>query len=393
MSFPFGHGNNNVVPFPKKSKTEAERDAQCHAVDIQRAWVFLAAMLAAFASIGLSFVGTAYNLERDGGANFATLAAALSVSIVVGIFQIVGWSILLETRSYQSLWRQIAGALCAAAFLVFGYGTSSYFNYASITAPSATVIYLSDLIEERIAKLEALRIRNDAAKQLLPLVEAEERAGCSAAKLEQEKGIYSGSAGTGLVSGGLDGICQRSTEAADALRAAVTANENNAARADHLVDQLENTLSNVGIPILERERHVQSLVRDLDDVIRDTRSARMNDSIEAFFATLVTAVASLDSTGGTAFQASQSDALSSLRDGFEERLPIIKELIAKIDAVQVPEVTLDDQPSVHEVMRYSVWKHPQNVLLALGIDSFCAFFILVLLLKEPSKAKPRKRRK
>ncbi|GAB5480221.1 MAG: hypothetical protein Marn2KO_36880 [Marinobacter nauticus] len=391
MPLDSGHGQAPVVSSSKVSKAEAALEAQYRLKDIQMVAVLLAAMLASIASIGLSFVGTAYNLERDGGATFTTLAAALSVSIVVGVFQIVGWSILLETRSYQTPLRKVGGALCTAAFLAFSYGTSSYFNYASITAPSATVIYLSDLVDERMKELEALSLRNDAARQLLPLVESEERAGCSAAKLEHERGIYSGSRGTGLVSGTLDGICQRSTKAADALRAAVATNAAYAQRTASLVAQLETTLSDVSMPILERERRVQALVRDLDDVVRDTRSARMNDSMEAFFATLVTAVTTLNSTGGTAFQARQSEALTSLREGFETRLPIIEALIAKVEAVEMPEVTLDDQPSVHEMMRYSVWKHPQNVLLALGIDSFAAFFILVLLLKEPIKPKPRKR--
>ncbi|MEO1724065.1 MAG: hypothetical protein AAFR84_16880, partial [Pseudomonadota bacterium] len=370
---------------PKHLIEDIEAERTRLRINFQRMFVLAGATLATIASIGLSFVGTAYNLERDGGDTFATLGSALSISLVVGAMQFIGWWVLLETRSYPTGLRKFGGALMTTAFLFFGYGTSSYFNYSSITAPSATVIYRSDEVQQRIAIMDVLRARLDTAKQLLPLVSAERAAGCSAAELEATKGIYSGSAGTGLVSGALDGICQRAAETERALIAALATAATTEAEARAILERLETGLTAVHEPILKRERYLTQEIRNLDAVMRDLAGARMTESVEAFFATLVTSVAALGPTGVNGFAARQNTALAALRQGFEERLPIIEDLVAKIDAVDVPQVTLDDRPSVHELMLYSVEKHPQNVLLALGLDSFCAFMILVLLLKEPPK--------
>lgn len=382
----FKKSRNGVPVKPPETFTEEiEAERTRLRINFQRMFVLLGATLATIASIGLSFVGTVYNLERDGGAEFSTIGSALSISIVIGAFQLIGWWVLLETRSYPSGLRKLGGGIMTTLFLFFGYGTSSYFNYSSITAPSATVIYRSDEVRQRIAVMDVLRSRLDTAKQLLPLVAAERAAGCSAAELEVSKGIYSSSPGTGLVSGALDGICQRATEAERALLEAIASASETEAEARTILDRLETGLTAVHEPILTRERFLTQELRGLDEVIRNLRASRMSESVEAFFATLVTSVASLGPTGGTGFAAKQNTALAALRQGFEERLPIIEELVDKIDAVDLPEVTLDDRPSVHELMRYSVDKHPQNVLLALGIDSFAAFMILVLLLKEPPK--------
>lgn len=350
--------------------------------------VVLATVLASAGSIGLSFVGTIYNLERDGGAVFSTTAAALIVTLIVGVFQIIGWGILLDTKHYETGFRKLGGALCALAFLFFGYGTSSYFNYASITAPSATVIYRSDQIDQLAATMDGLRIKADASAKLLPLVEAEERAGCSAARLEAETGAFSGSAGRGRVSGVLDGICQRATAAAESLRKGVALNAANAAKADAIVARLESLLSDTSIELLERERRITKAVRDLQAVIRQIRAAKMTESVEAFFKTLTTTVAALGSGDGKGFRAAQTLALQELRQGFKEREPIIRELVEKVAEAPVVGRTLDARPSVHEMMWHSVDKHPQNVLLALGIDSFAAFMILVLMLKQPRRRQP-----
>lgn len=370
-------------PRRKRKPTAQERAAA--AIDFQRLIVLIAAVIGQIASMGLSFIGTTYNLERDGGVEFSTTGAALAVSIVIATFQLAGWWILLDTKHYPTAWRKCAAVGLTAAFLCFGYGTSTYFNYSSITAPSATIIYRSDQVEERSDVLDALRRKADAAKQLLPLVRAEKEAGCSAAELEEKQGIYSGSKGTGLVSGALNGICQRATAAEAAVNETVAANAANAARAAAILAKLENELSDVSKPILERERAIAKLIRDLDEIISEVRGARMTESVEAFFATLVTSVAALGPQNGASFQAKQNLVLASLRRGFEERLPIIEDVIARIDAIDVPEASLDDRPSVHELMRYSVDQHPQNVLLAAGIDSFVAFMILVLLIKGPRR--------
>ena len=108
------------------------------ALDFQRFMVLLGATIGQIASLGLSFSGTVYNLERDGGAEFATVGAALAISIVIAVFQLIGWWVLLDTKHYPSGPRKFAGVLLTIAFLLFGYGTSSYFNYSSVTAPSAT---------------------------------------------------------------------------------------------------------------------------------------------------------------------------------------------------------------------------------------------------------------
>ena len=352
-------------------------------IDYQRFIILLAAALATFGSIGLSFGGTVYNLERDGGAVFSTIGSALSVSVVTGVFQFVGWWVLLDTRHYRSGLRKFGGAVCTIVFLLFGYGTSSYFNYTMLSAPSATVIYLSDEVEERTAVLDALRIRNDAINQLLPAVRAERDAACNAAELEGDSGAYSGSRGRGFVFAVFTDICNRAAVAVDALEAALAVNVENAERASAVLDALEAGLSDVDQPILERERTLRRLIRELDDIIRDARGARMTESTETFFAVLMSSVAALGSSDDLSFEARQNRTLMNLRAGFEERLPVIRRLIADVSQIDIPEVTLESRPSVHELMLHSVWQHPQNALLALGIDSFAAFMILVLLLKEP----------
>ncbi|MEM9061751.1 MAG: hypothetical protein AAGD13_14920 [Pseudomonadota bacterium] len=373
----------------KRSRTpnwQKEHDRVLAQLDFQRFMVLIAAVLGQIVSLGLSFSGTVYNLERDGGVTFETVGAAFMVSVVIAAFQLIGWWILLDTKNYPTAPRKVAGLGLTLAFLSFGFGTSSYFNYSSITAPSATTIYLGDQIDERINEFAALRLKADAAKQLFPLVRGEKEAGCSAAKLERDTGIYSGSKGKGLVSGALDGICGRSTEAEAAITAAVQTNEDNAKRAVEVIDQLELALIAVNEPILVRERVIVGLIRDLDEMNREVRGARMTESVKAFFETLVTSVAALGPQNANDFQGTQNTVLAALRQGFEERLPVIEDMIAKVDAIEVPEITLDNRPSVHELMRYSVGQHPQNVLLALGIDSFVAFMIAVLLVKGP---KPR----
>ncbi len=377
----------------RRRKSPSEHDRTLAAIDYQRLMVLIGAMLGQIASLGLSFTGTVYNLERDGGAEFATVGAALAVSIVIAVFQLIGWWVLLDTRHYPNPFRKFVGVLLTIAFLFFAYGTSSYFNYSSITAPSATIIYRSDQIEERTAVLDALRQKADAAKKLLPLVRAEKEAGCSAAKLEAETGIYSGSVGTGIVSGSLDGICERATEAEAAIAKAVVDNATNAERAANILGQLENALIAVNEPILTRERVITGLIRDLDGVIRDVRGARMTESVEAFFGTLVTSVSALGPDDGASFAGKQNAVLAVLRKGFEERLPIIEQLVDKVDAIDVPVAVLDDRPSVHELMFYSVDQHPQNVLLAAGIDSFVAFMILALLAKGPKARRTHPSRK
>ena len=357
------------------------------ALDFQRFMVLLGATIGQIASLGLSFSGTVYNLERDGGAEFATVGAALAISIVIAVFQLIGWWVLLDTKHYPSGPRKFAGVLLTIAFLLFGYGTSSYFNYSSVTAPSATIIYRSDQIDERIAVLDAFRVQADAAQKLLPLVRAEKEAGCAAAELEAEKGLYSGSRGKGLVSGSLDGICRRATEAEAAIVAAVSYNADNSRKAAAIIAQLENALIAVNEPILKRERAITALIRDLDDIIRDVRGARMTESVKAFFGTLVTSVAALGPQGSGSFAGKQNAVLAALRQGFEERLPIVERLVDEVDAVVTPEATLDNRPSVHELMLYSVDQHPQNVLLAAGIDSFTAFMILALLAKAPRSSR------
>lgn len=353
-------------------------------IDFQRAMVLGGAALGTVGSIGLSFGGTVYNLERDGGAMFSTIGSALSVSVVTGVFQFVGWWVLLDTRLYRTLWRQLGGLICAIAFLLFGYGTSSYFNYTMLSAPSATVIYLSDEVHERTETLDAQRIRADAINQLLPAVRAEREVACEAAELEGENGAYSGSRGRGFVFAVFTDICNRATVAVEALEAALAVNAANAQRARQVLDALETGLSDVSQPILERERRLRRLIRELDDIIRDVRGARMTESTETFFAVLVSSVAALESSDDLSFEARQNRALMNLRAGFEERLPVIRQLIADVSDTDVPEITLSNRPSVHELMLHSVWQHPQNAMLALGIDSFAAFMILVLLLKEPA---------
>ena len=376
----------------RPAKWQAEQTRVVATLDYQRLMVLIAAVLGQVASMGLSFTGTTYNLERDGGAEFATIGAAFMISVVIAAFQLIGWWVLLDTKHYPTLPRQLAGIALTGAFLFFGYGTSSYFNYSSITAPSATIIYRSDQVDERTATLDALRQKADAAKQLLPLVRAEKEAGCRAAELELTTGLYSGSKGTGLVSGALDGICARATEAETSITAAVAANEANAKRAAKILNQLEDALIAVHEPILKRERVITARIRDLDEIIREVRGARMTESVEAFFKTLVTSVAKLGPQNDGSFQGKQNAVLEALRSGFEERLPIIEGVIADVDAITVPEITLDNRPSVHELMFYSVDQHPQNVLLAAGIDSFVAFMILALLAKGPKpRPSPRNR--
>ena len=365
-------------PVPQSDTGDAHRK-----IDFQRFVILFAAALATLSSISLSFGGTVYNLERDGGAIFSTIGSALSVSVVTGVFQFVGWWVLLDTRLYPNVWRKIGGLICAVAFLLFGYGTSSYFNYTMLSAPSATVIYLGDEVHERTETLDALRIRADAINQLLPAVRAEQEVACNAAQIEGDDGAYSGSRGRGFVFAVFTDICNRATVAVEALEAALAVNAGNAARARAVLDALETGLSDVSQPILERERRLRRLIRELDDIIRDVRGARMTESTDTFFAVLVSSVAALGSSDELSFEARQNRALMNVRAGFEERIPVIRQAIADVSAVDVPAVTLSNRPSVHELMLHSVWQHPQNALLALGIDSFAAFMILALLLKEP----------
>ena len=378
--------SKHVKVYRPKSEQDAHlsRAAHMRALSWQEWLVLLATIVASSGSIGLSFEGTAYNLERDGGAIFSTTAAALIATVTIGVFQIIGWYILLDTRHYDSALKKAGGGLIALAFLFFGYGTSSYFNYASITAPSATIIYRSDQVEQLASAMDVLRRQSEASSQLLPLIEAEEQAGCSAAKLEAASGAYSGSRGKGRVSGVLDGICQRASAAAKAMRAAVAANEANAKQADLILAGLETLLSDTRLSLLERERRITAGVRELEAIIRKIRKARMVESAEAFFKTLTTSVAALGGTGGSGLQARQNLALRELRQGFTEREPIIAELVAKIASENVPEVAMDARPSVHEMLWYSADKHPQNVLVAMGIDSFALFMLLALTLKQPS---------
>lgn len=352
-------------------------------INFQLLYVLLAAALGTVASIGLSFGGTVYNLERDGGAMFSTIGSALSVSVVTGVFQLIGWWVLLDTRHYCTAWRKIGGLVCAVVFLLFGYGTSSYFNYTMLSAPSATVIYLSDQVRERTAILDALRVRADAINQLLPAVRAERDSACDAKDLEDAEGAYSGSPGRGFVYAVFADICKRASVAAEALEGALAVNVDNARRARAVLEALETGLSDVSAPILERERALRRLIRDLDDILRDVRGARMTESTDTFFAVLSSSVAALGSGDGLSLEARQNRALANLRAGMEERLPVIRKMIADVSQADVPAASLDTRPSVHELMLHSVGKHPQNVLLAAGIDSFAAFMILVLLLKQP----------
>lgn len=355
-----------------------DREERRRIVDAQRRMVLAAAFLGSIGSLALSFVGTVYNLERDGGDNFETIAAALIISLVVAAFQMVGWWVLLETRSFSGVWRKLGGVLCVLTFLGFGYGTSSYFNYTSVTSASATVIYVGDVIRERTAALDALRRRANIDEQLLSLVEAEKEAGCAAAELEAEKGIYSGSGGKGLVSGALDGVCRRSATAEGAMSEARARANRASESASAVFERLDDLMTDVDMPILVRERQAQAMIRSVDADLRDIVAASMTQSALAYFAGLQTTMADIGSN-------SQQAALTLLRKGFEERLPNVKALISASEAIKVPEPALPPRPAVHEMMLHSVEKHPQNALLALGIDTFAAFFCLVLILKEPTR--------
>lgn len=370
----------NVVPFPNASETQALRGRIAH----QMAIVMIVVAIGVSASTATSVFGMNLLLERDGGLSFQTTGSALIIALAVAAMQVVGWWVILDAESYRTFWRSAGAFLAAVAFLFFGFGTSTFSSWTAVQFPSAVMSFHADRLDGQLAALADLRGRLSTMGQLQPLVEAEREAACAAYAAERDGGAFSGSAGSGVVAGALSDLCQRATSMAASLEAEIIAQRERFDQADALISEYERKLGETDAPILEREREYLRIGREIDLLIAELAGNSLVESIEAFFQTLTTAVAELDDPRGDLARR-QAQALSGLRQGFEERIPIIRDLIARISETDIALSAPLRRPSTFQMMIASIDENPQLLLVCAGIDAFAFFMAGVMLLKRPSR--------
>ncbi|MCA0948494.1 hypothetical protein LCM08_26490 [Salipiger pacificus] len=351
----------------------------------------IVAALLGFTSGIWTFLGANMLEERVGGESFQSVASAGLLGLGASASLVTAWWLLSKVVPKLSSRRlRLRGGLLTVAVLCFGYLVSSLNNSIALTAPSALLMQM----EEDRAGL-ALRV-NQTAKRALAIqpyigqLEARAESFCAGQESELQSGGFTGSSGSGGVSGALGMMCTDARGNAESIAAIVSETQKGLKAVEGTLSDMEAVIYNHDLTIFEREDQFLLLARNVEAWMRDASTADMADALVTSQKAMAAGVASLSTQDGS-FGLRQTEVIQGFKSSISEIGDVYQTIADEVSLLPEPDMTPITRMDLPGVTLKFGWQHAPQLAASFGIDTFMLFALAALGLARRENSEDRER--
>lgn len=376
------------------------RDARQEAIDKERSFqkwgaeglASMGELSALFITLLMVFKGQYAELTRDHGDSLQTGTMALAISLGLTITIFCGFVIAMKLTPLMSrASTYFAGWVCVACLVLFAVGTSSFYAFMAIAGNPAVNMHLID----EAARLDrAVLVVTDQIRKARGMPSAMEAKAAGFAT--QSASEVAGGGGTGARGAGP--LSQSLAGAADVLRTGAAGIRTAVEKADIAAAEMRETVRSVTVAVGDRDvssaKREDALLKGAASVqaqVSAMTSAGLIEIVKSTLAAVRSAVSSLP-TEKSKIGERQQAAMESIRADMEQIATDLEAVVSELQVAKDETGSLVQMASLSDV----VWKYKLHfkpaLLLAVGIDCFAIWALIMLGLHGIEKREPKKRK-
>lgn len=351
-----------------------------------------AVLAAAFLTCEMVFKGLNQDLTRELGPSMQNSLMALSIALGLSLCIFVGFVMaerLSTTMARVSTF--VAGWVCVAAFSMWAVGTSSWYAFMSTTGTPALHMYLMDSAARLNKAVEASTVQIKNARGMPKAMEAKAAGFTSRGTAEATTGGATGARGAGPVSQSLDGAAAVLNKGAQGISEAIQKADAQAELMRAKVREISQIVSDRDIPVFQRESAYLKGASEVRAMLGAMNAAGLGEIVASSLAAVKSAV-SVMPTDSSKVGARQAAAIQQTREDMEKIASDLEAVLGNLKSVEEQSDKLVETVSLSQV----VWNYKENfkpaLILAIGIDLFAAWALIILGLHGLEEVKRREKR-
>lgn len=362
-----------------KKRRKPSRGSQLEALNrAALAGSFVPMLAAAIASFVTTYNGVLIITDWLAGQSGNVAYVALLVSFVSAGISFALWGMTIRyLRAVETGKATLISLVVLVYLAAMTAVASTYTSFIGLTEQSARALYLMDQASRYAGQVRGLGARALEMENALAFIRPEAQSACIKSETEQQRGLISGSAGTGPISSNLQTLCVRKSALADALAETLAA-------ARPLIDEARTASREIDLLILERSRSLSerelsfiAKARALEAALDALQATDRMRAVRASYAAIGDAVAGLEGLKANV-SVGQANALSEIIAAENASASAMRDMLDQIEALALPESVRAELIPASKITLLYVGAHIPQLGLAISLDAFGPLCALLL---------------